>query len=346
MYWIADRPVRMQRANLDGTQLEDFVTNPIVAPVGIAVDERRGKIVWSDSSTSKIQRASADGSQIEDIVQEWYIHYSTPLAIDPAVGNVFWFHGYFSAVIRSVELVSLNFRSIIGGLSEPGGLAVDSGNAKIYWSTNSFNDNKIWRADLNGSNVEEFLTTYPRASGLAVLPTPHVFSSVPKYFSIDPGQPHELEDPLMGLGLHEVHLVFSSSTTCDAASDYVLSERGGDGVAPNILGVAFLASDACRVTLDSAIEPGAWTCIHHRPSGTKTCVGSLPGDVDVDGVSRPSDVAALRICLDSGGTCLSSQCDLDRSGRCNPQDLLREVDVLLGANAFESWNGAVLRECP
>ena len=59
---------KIQRANLNGTNIEDIVTRGLRTPTGIAVDPEAGKLYWADSGTDKIQRANLDGSNIEDIV--------------------------------------------------------------------------------------------------------------------------------------------------------------------------------------------------------------------------------------------------------------------------------------
>jgi hypothetical protein len=40
------------------------------------------------------------------------------------------------------------------------------------------------------------------------------------------------------------------------------------------------------------------------------------------------------------------QCDIDRSGKCLPADILRVIDLLNGAHCFYPWNGACLPEWP
>ena len=60
---------KIQRANLDGSHIEDLVTQGLEGPTGIALDVVGGKMYWTDSGTEKIQRANLDGSHIEDLVK-------------------------------------------------------------------------------------------------------------------------------------------------------------------------------------------------------------------------------------------------------------------------------------
>ena len=67
MYWTDWIMNKIQRANLDGSNVEDLVTG-LGDPRGIALDISKGKMYWTDVGTSKIQRANLDGSNIEDLI--------------------------------------------------------------------------------------------------------------------------------------------------------------------------------------------------------------------------------------------------------------------------------------
>jgi hypothetical protein len=64
-------------------------------------------------------------------------------------------------------------------------------------------------------------------------------------------------------------------------------------------------------------------------------IGFLPGDVNADLVAGPLDILALIDHLNGLKNLPVWSTDIDRSGQTNPQDILREVDVLNGAGAFE-----------
>ena len=49
MYWTDDRRTdKIQRANLDGSNIEDLVTQGLSGPAGIALDVEGGKMYWTD----------------------------------------------------------------------------------------------------------------------------------------------------------------------------------------------------------------------------------------------------------------------------------------------------------
>ncbi len=92
MYWTDVGSSRIQRANLDGTEVEDLVTSGVILPVGIALDVPGAKMYWTDIGTGKIQRANLDGTVGEDLVT---IEATTPvgIALDPAGGKMYWSEG-------------------------------------------------------------------------------------------------------------------------------------------------------------------------------------------------------------------------------------------------------------
>ena len=70
IYWIehfSSRKGRLQRANLNGTQIEELKAFPGGVPIGIAVDDSDNKIYWT-RSTGIIQRANLAGRSVTDVV--------------------------------------------------------------------------------------------------------------------------------------------------------------------------------------------------------------------------------------------------------------------------------------
>ena len=70
MYWTDIDTDKIQRANLDGSTIEDLVTSAdgLGSPSGIALNLFAGKMYWTDDGADRIQRANLDGSTIEDLV--------------------------------------------------------------------------------------------------------------------------------------------------------------------------------------------------------------------------------------------------------------------------------------
>ncbi|RIK75032.1 hypothetical protein DCC62_14100, partial [candidate division KSB1 bacterium] len=87
MYWTDPGYARIQRANLDGSVVEDIVIG-LSFPYGIALDLAAGKMYWTDVGTDKIQRANLDGSSLEDLVTGLSAPYG--IALDLAAGKMYW----------------------------------------------------------------------------------------------------------------------------------------------------------------------------------------------------------------------------------------------------------------
>ena len=166
MYWTDYGTEKIQRANLDGSNVEDLVTTGLTTPLGIALDVGRGKMYWADGGTSKIQRANLDGSNVEDLITTGL---TTPLgiALDVGRGKMYWTDGGTSKIQRA-NLDGSNVEDLVTtGLRHPFGIALDVGRGKMYWPDNG--TAKIQRANLDGSNVEDLITTgLDRPVGIAL----------------------------------------------------------------------------------------------------------------------------------------------------------------------------------
>ena len=90
MYWAegktsAGYTAKIRRANLDGSNVEDFATGLDDYYSTLALDMTGGKMYWR--TVSRIRRANLDGSNVEDLGTDEY--YST-LALDVAGGKMYW----------------------------------------------------------------------------------------------------------------------------------------------------------------------------------------------------------------------------------------------------------------
>ena len=92
MYWtsvVLGGQNKIQRADLNGANVEDLVTSGLSSPFGLALDVAGGKIYWTDRGTDKIQRADLNGANVEDLVTSGL---SSPngIALDLAGGKIYW----------------------------------------------------------------------------------------------------------------------------------------------------------------------------------------------------------------------------------------------------------------
>ena len=59
IYWVDDGTNKIQRSDLDGSNVTDLVTTGLAQPWSISVTDY---IYWTDTSTTKIQRTDLDGN--------------------------------------------------------------------------------------------------------------------------------------------------------------------------------------------------------------------------------------------------------------------------------------------
>ena len=156
MYYIDAGTDKIQRANLDGSNVRDIVTTGLHTPTGITVDLTGGKLYWTDAGTDKIQRANLDGSHIEDIVTTG-LHTPTGIALDLTEDKVYWTDAGTDKIQRA-NLDGSHIEDIVTtGLHTPTSIALNLTWDKVYW-INAGTD-KIQRANLDGSHIEDIVTT-------------------------------------------------------------------------------------------------------------------------------------------------------------------------------------------
>ena len=160
LYWTDWGTDRIQRANLDGSSVENLVVGGgLDGPDGLALDVAGGKMYWADAGANKIQRASLDGSNVEDLVTGLGIPYG--LALDVAGGKMYWTDRQASRIQRS-DLDGTDVEDLItSGLVFPGELALDVQGGKMYWTNPG--SQKIQRAT---SMVRRWRILLPAASAV------------------------------------------------------------------------------------------------------------------------------------------------------------------------------------
>ena len=162
MYWT-DWDGMLQRANLDGTNVEDIVTG-LGGPRGVDLDISEGKIYWASSmntTSRKIYRANLDGSNVQDLLTADNAH---GIALDVAGSKIYWANQ--QGKIQRANLDGSNLEDIVVGLNQPFGIALDSLSGKVYWADNLAG--KIQRANLDGTNVEDLVTGLRHPIGIAL----------------------------------------------------------------------------------------------------------------------------------------------------------------------------------
>ena len=146
MYWTSAGTI--QRANLDGSNIEDLVTGLGWAR-DLALDVAGGKMYWT-TGAGRIQCANLDGSNIEDLVTG--LDFPFDLALDVAGGKMYWRN---AGRIQRANLDGSNIEDLVTGLGTPRGPVLDVVGGKMYWTDVG---GRIQRANLDGSNIEDLVT--------------------------------------------------------------------------------------------------------------------------------------------------------------------------------------------
>ncbi len=171
IYWADIETGKIQRANLDGTDVQDLVTG-LERPWDIELDLIRRKIYWVDQHIDTIQRANLDGTDVQDILTE-ELEDTGWIALDAVGEKIYWAD---DSKIWRATLDGSNVEAIISeGLDNPRDIALDVDGGKIYWTHAEFSvalgaytNGKVQRANLDGSNVEDIVTGLERPAGIAI----------------------------------------------------------------------------------------------------------------------------------------------------------------------------------
>ena len=129
IYWVDSKTNKIQRANRDGSDVQDVFTAEDDL-LGVAVDEVGGKIYGSGAG---VHRANIDGSDVELLIPKELSPNAVDIAVDASGGKIYWSHigvGIIWANLDGSEgevIVTTEFNS-------PSGIFVDAVGGKIYWT--------------------------------------------------------------------------------------------------------------------------------------------------------------------------------------------------------------------
>ena len=164
----------IKRANFDGTSTESLVTLP-TTPQSITVDTVRKKLYWGDTFEGKIQTVDLNGGNIQTIIRvDDDIRH---IAVDAEGAKLYWVDSRLRFLRvnldgTSIETILTRYYLFRNRTGRVGGIAIADG--KIYWtegqnsSISSIAGGIIYRANLNGANLETLATPLGRPTGVAV----------------------------------------------------------------------------------------------------------------------------------------------------------------------------------
>ena len=145
---------KVQRLDINGSNFQPNLITNLETPKYLALDIAGGQIYWTEqtsNATGKIRRANLDGSNIQ-LVKDLT---SAPrgLTLDPTNRKLYLTNAW--GKIQRLNLDGSDFQpNFITDLEAPGTVAVDVGDATLYWTE----PDRIRRANLNGKNIREVVT--------------------------------------------------------------------------------------------------------------------------------------------------------------------------------------------
>jgi uncharacterized delta-60 repeat protein len=166
VYWVDTDTHKIQRANLDGSSVEDVIDVSGSNPYDIEIDTVGQKIYWSSyGGNLGIFRADIDGSNIEEIVPEGH-GVSVGITLDIANGKIYWCDFTQNAIKRSnldgsaVEIFTTS--------SNPNTPVLDFVNNRLYWTRGFSSAGTLDRFNLDQTGFTTLITNQLSPSGITI----------------------------------------------------------------------------------------------------------------------------------------------------------------------------------
>lgn len=150
--------VAFMRANLDGTGVEIIVSDEGT----FAVDWSANKVYWLTSNQSfshSVYRADLTGANQEHLFDINDSAYVTLLGFESTNAKLYWHErNLCNGQIRRSDVDGGNIETLVPMTDCPFDIVLDSVGQKIYWSTGDSDVQTTTRSNLDGSQVEVFLS--------------------------------------------------------------------------------------------------------------------------------------------------------------------------------------------
>lgn len=180
-----------------------------------------------------------------------------------------------------------------------------------------------WDADNYGTGRINAFSALDRITFLS--------SAAPNGSIIDARQPSDPDGSNVN-ELNSVLLTFDGDTIDLLPEDFSL-------VADPAVGISSVVAADRQLTIlfDAAIPIGTWATLSHVDSPEDIALAHRPGDVDGNATTSIDDVTALISALDGSTQLPARSTDIDRSEATTAADLLRQMDLLIGAETYDPY---------
>jgi DNA-binding beta-propeller fold protein YncE len=150
IYFADEGTHSIREANLDGSNVTTIVSG-LSAPRGVAIDYATQQLYWTDAFAHVIQCSNLDGSNVQTLLTLPNATLNT-IALDIPDGKMF-FSSSVQGLIMEANLNGTGLQTIVSGLNDPVGIAVDPVTGKVYWTGGGVTQS----ANLDGSDVQTLL---------------------------------------------------------------------------------------------------------------------------------------------------------------------------------------------
>ena len=169
IYWKDKESSSIYRANPDGSEVEELISNLFGSIYSIVLDLEERKIYFGGDGF--IRKANLDGTNIEMVVE--VDSWTRSMVVDHKDNKLFWLEGSPSNVIRCSNRDGTNVEEIVEASSLAIKIGIDTSGDKIYWYSLSRQLRppllgNIHRANLDGTEVEDVLLGQADPDSLAV----------------------------------------------------------------------------------------------------------------------------------------------------------------------------------
>ena len=150
IYWGDTASESIQRANLDGSNVETLAFATLPDVTNIAVDSVGGKVYWTNEASSSVMRGNLSGGGDENVATG----LSDPrgIALDTSSSTVYIAESGSSQVAQAQFDGSTQGVTIENLISSPFDVAYDDVTESIVWS----DSNRILAIDIDGSSRREW----------------------------------------------------------------------------------------------------------------------------------------------------------------------------------------------
>jgi len=174
MYWtvLGSTEVRLQRANLDGTNVEVlYGFDGLITGLGIAVEPSLGKVYFAANGIPNITRlsqANLNGTGVITLISNPQVSIPEGIVVDSTAGWLYWAERGASAPpgVKRSQLNGTGITTLVAG-APARALALDRAGGKMYWVAGD-PGTMMRRADLNGSNAETVIPVIGNSRGMAL----------------------------------------------------------------------------------------------------------------------------------------------------------------------------------